>query len=150
MHDKIHPIGWLNQDVTYKAVYDFLNCLLVSPCYGWMNSNATMREVTQERANELSASLKNLTETNTFENITLHYIDFPLQQVIDIWHSMGGETWQLIEPVDGFHPNQIANSLLAKVVWENLENSTNMSYWIPPKNPYNDEITRIFGDQGGY
>eukprot|EP01084_Bolivina_argentea_P110558 197377_1 len=148
MHDKIHPIGWLNQDVTYSALYDYLNCLLISPCYGWMNSNATMRQVTQQRADELSESLKNLTETETFENITLQYIDFPLGQVIDIWHSMGGETWQLIEPVDGFHPNQIANSLLAQVVWSNLKQ--NMSHWIPPENQFNDEITKIFGDQGGY
>jgi len=23
------------------------------------------------------------------------------------WHKMGGEPWQLIEPVDGFHPSQV-------------------------------------------
>lgn len=23
------------------------------------------------------------------------------------WHRMGGEPWQLIEPVDGFHPSQV-------------------------------------------
>ena len=58
MHDRIHPIGWLNQDVTYTDLYDYLNCLQVSPCYGWMNSNATMRELTTQRAMELTQLMK--------------------------------------------------------------------------------------------
>ena len=36
MHDLIHPIGQLHQDVTYKDFYDYLNCLQISPCAGWM------------------------------------------------------------------------------------------------------------------
>lgn len=38
LHDSIHPLN-----VTYKAVYDFLNCLKISPCWGWLNSNDTVR-----------------------------------------------------------------------------------------------------------
>ncbi len=39
MHDRIHPLGSTNKDVPYSAMYDFLNCLEISPCMGWMNSN---------------------------------------------------------------------------------------------------------------
>jgi len=39
--NQTHPIG-----VTYETLYDYLNCLEISPCWGWMNSNATIREMT--------------------------------------------------------------------------------------------------------
>lgn len=38
LHDEIHPLN-----VTYRTVYDFLNCLKISPCWGWLNSNDTVR-----------------------------------------------------------------------------------------------------------
>ena len=55
MHTRIHPLG-----VPYTAVYDFLNCLAISPCRGWLTSNATMRAATQQRADQLSAVLQTL------------------------------------------------------------------------------------------
>jgi acyloxyacyl hydrolase len=61
---------------------------------------------------------------------------------------MGGEGWQLIEPVDGFHMNQIANYLYADLIWDTL--SARVPSWFGSVNPYNDEIAKIFGDQGGY
>lgn len=27
--------------------------------------------------------------------------------VLDEWKKLGGEDWQLLEPVDGFHSNQV-------------------------------------------
>jgi acyloxyacyl hydrolase len=60
MHDKIHPVGKLRQDVTYAQVYDYLNCLEISPCGGWMTTNETLRNLTQQRADELSAVLKDV------------------------------------------------------------------------------------------
>lgn len=45
---RYHPLGELNQDVKYKDVYTYLNCLQISPCTGWMNSNATLRDLTSE------------------------------------------------------------------------------------------------------
>ena len=41
MHNRTHPLG-----ITYEAMYDYLNCLGISPCAGWMNSNATIRNNT--------------------------------------------------------------------------------------------------------
>ena len=34
LQDAIHPLN-----VTYPNVYDFLNCLEISPCWGWLNTN---------------------------------------------------------------------------------------------------------------
>lgn len=28
--------------------------------------------------------------------------------VIEEWRKRGGQPWQLIEPVDGFHPNEVS------------------------------------------
>ena len=68
--------------------------------------------------------------------------------MFQIWEAMGGEDWQLIEPVDGFHMNQIANYLLSD---EMLKIFTEKHpEWLGPINQYNDKIKEIFGDQGGY
>lgn len=50
MFNRTHPIG-----CTYAELYDYLNCLQISPCWGWMNSNATVRAETSIRARQLSA-----------------------------------------------------------------------------------------------
>ena len=34
LHADIHPLN-----VKYESVYNFLNCLEISPCWGWLNSN---------------------------------------------------------------------------------------------------------------
>ncbi len=49
--------------------YDFLNCLDASPCYGWMNSNATVRNATQALANRLSAVYPQIVATEKFRNL---------------------------------------------------------------------------------
>ena len=41
LHNSTHPLN-----VTYEQVYDFLNCLKISPCWGWLNSNETVRNFT--------------------------------------------------------------------------------------------------------
>jgi len=148
MHDRIHPLGELRQDVTYENLYDYLNCLEISPCWGWLNSNATVRLETQRIANELSAVYQQVIAQNSYSHFNMTYIDCPVKEMVDVWESQGGEAWQLIEPVDGFHPNQIGNALIADYVWQEFEN--NLPYLIPPLNPHNDEIEQLFGDQGGY
>ena len=96
----------------------------------------------------LSGLVRKVTETHKFKNFDMAYVDFPLQNIIDQWIAMGGEPWQLIEPVDGFHTNQYAHALYADNIWEILEKQ--YPDWIGPINPFNDAITKIFGDQGGY
>lgn len=148
LHDRIHPLGALRNDVTYTQLYDFLNCLQISPCFGWMNSNATWRSLTTERAMNLSRALKDLTENTTFKNFKVYYMDAPVDKVLEEWQQNGGEIWQLIEPVDGFHPNQHANDLTAKIFWDMLVQK--YPEIIPPVNPFNNLIEERFGDQGGY
>ncbi len=64
------------------------------------------------------------------------------------WKAKGGEYWQLIEAVDGFHINQYANAIVSDILWDFIEK--NHPDWLGPINPYNDMIAEIFGDQGGY
>lgn len=53
LHNLTHPL-----EVTYATVYDFLNCLRISPCWGWLNTNNTIRNFTTERARNLSKVYK--------------------------------------------------------------------------------------------
>ena len=53
-----------------------------------------------------------------------------------------------LQPVDGFHPSQTGNYLLAYELWQDL--LANRPSWLGPVNPHNAEIARIFGAQGGY
>jgi acyloxyacyl hydrolase len=41
LHGTMHPL-----QIPYDNVYDFLNCLQISPCAGWLNTNATIRKRT--------------------------------------------------------------------------------------------------------
>ena len=145
LHDRIHPLGSTRGDVTYSDMYDYLNCLQISPCFGWMNSNETWRNLTSERAMELTQTLQKLIQETEYRNIKVHYVPVLLKEVFDTWK---GDKADLIEPVDGFHPSQITNAIIANVTWEYLkENYPNA---IPPQNPYNELIEKKFGDQGGY
>ena len=69
-------------------------------------------------------------------------------KVLAKWESNGGEAWQLIEPIDGFHINQNANALIADEIWAILEEQR--GNWLGPINPFNDEIIKIFGNQNGH
>eukprot|EP01133_Synstelium_polycarpum_P005655 gene5655-6525_t len=141
--NRTHPIG-----TTYEQVYDFLNCLEVSPCWGWMNPNETIRNAVSARAAELSAVYDVLIKNYTFTHFDMQYYDFPFPTINAEWIAQGGETWQLIEPIDGFHPNQIANYLIAGVFWDNL--MKDHPDWLGEVNPNNAIIQQQFGDQGGY
>lgn len=148
MATRIHPIGSTNKDVTYSNFYDYLNCLQISPCFGWMNTDAYWRNATTARAEELNQVYGDIIKNHTYANFDMTYLDCPMEQVISLWESMGGQSWEIIEPVDGFHPNQIANALLAEVTYNLL--MANFSYLIPPINPNNQKIAQQFGTQGGY
>eukprot|EP00026_Physarum_polycephalum_P007804 Phypoly_transcript_07872.p1 GENE.Phypoly_transcript_07872~~Phypoly_transcript_07872.p1 ORF type:complete len:447 (+),score=71.22 Phypoly_transcript_07872:193-1533(+) len=148
MANRIHPIGQLNNDVTYSDFYDYMNCLEISPCFGWMNSDAYWRNATTQRAFELNQVYQDIIANHTYKNFDMHYFDCPMEEVLATWISEGGQAWEIIEPVDGFHPNQIANALLAQTQWNKL--LANYSFLVPPINPNNAQITQLFGDQGGY
>jgi len=146
MSERIHPIGAWDKNVKYRDFYDYLNCLQISPCFGWMNSDAYWRNATSQRAAELNEVYDIIMSNNTFKNFDMAYFGCPLEAVIELWKQQGGEPYQLIEPVDGFHPTQIANELTVEVLWQ-LYTQNGL---LPPINPYNSMIEQLFGDQGGY
>ncbi len=146
LHDKIHPIGSFRNDVTYTQLYDYLNCLEISPCFGWMNSNETWRNRTTERAFELNDAFASLVTKETFKNFKAYYMDPAIKEIFRRWIAAGGQPSELIEPVDGFHPSQITQALNTVVSFEELAKMGAL----PPANPFNDEIAKKFGDQGGY
>ncbi|NXC56947.1 AOAH hydrolase, partial [Aleadryas rufinucha] len=148
LHDRYHPLGQLNKDVTYSQLYSFLDCLQVSPCSGWLTPNETLRNLTSERALQLSNVLKEIARSEKFANFDVFYMDFPLRQTAEEWRKIGGEPWQLIEPVDGFHPSQIAAAIGTGITWQKV-----LHEWpqvLGKENPFNDQIEAIFKDQGGY
>ena len=68
--------------------------------------------------------------------------------VMDEWKAQGGQAWEVIEPVDGFHPSQVGQYLSAQFIHNLL--ATNHAQVLGKKNPYNQKIKEVFGDQGGY
>jgi acyloxyacyl hydrolase len=104
--------------------------------------------MTSDIAALLSMVIKNVTLTNKFKNYDMIYYDFPFDQVIQQWVNSGGEPWQLLEPIDGFHVNQYAHGIIGETIWAYFEK--NLPDWLGPVNENNDLIAKLFGDQGGY
>lgn len=141
--DHTHPSG-----VTYSQYYDFSNCIEASFCWGWLNTNATVRDLTTQRAMQLNQVWQSVLSNYTAKNYDSAYYDFPAQPIWDQWVAAGKDPYDLIEPADGFHPNQMLHSLLGDWLWNTL--LQDHADWLGEENPNNDQITQIFGDQGGY
>jgi acyloxyacyl hydrolase len=148
LHDRVHPLGRVGPPITYAQVYSYLSCLQISPCNGWLTSNDTLRALTSQRAVDLSGAIHDATYAYSPRNFDVAYLDFPFDQAIQEWAAQGGETWQLIESVDGFHISQYGHAVTSDVLWSWLQ--TNKPQWLPPSNPRNADIERVFKDQGGY
>ncbi|CAF0849277.1 unnamed protein product [Brachionus calyciflorus] len=146
LSQRAHPIGRVKNDVTYSDVYTYLSCLQISPCNGWMTTNDTLRKMTTDYAVMLSDIVKDIALNYNYKHFDMLYTDVPIRQMMDIWESMGGERWQLIESVDGFHINQNGNILLADLYWDILSKSN--PDWIGPENQFNNDIIKLFGNQG--
>ncbi|KAL8616314.1 hypothetical protein ACOMHN_056257 [Nucella lapillus] len=150
LHDRVHPIARHWNTFTYADYFDFFNCVQVSSCTGWMNTNATIRSMTAQRAKELSAVLQDIAQQRgkTYTNLDVFYMDYPLNKAIEIWKSKGGKIWELLDLVDGFHSNQYGQALVAGVLWEEAERIAPGVFG--PTNPNNARIKQLFGDQGSY
>ncbi len=144
---RIHPVGSLHNDITYSHFYDYLNCLQISPCFGWLNSNETWRNLTTERAMQLNNAFRDVVANNSFKNIKVVYIDPPISEGIKMWEKEGKDASELIEPVDGFHPSQAGHALNTELTFKIL---AEMEGILPKINPHNDRIKNKFGDQGGH
>jgi acyloxyacyl hydrolase len=87
LHDWTHPLN-----VTYADVYDFLNCLKISPCWGWLNTNDTVRRFTTQRAQNLSKVYQQIiSEGHKFNNFDVVYYDFPAMEILERKVMEGGD-----------------------------------------------------------
>jgi len=137
LHNDIHPLN-----ITYTKVYDYLNCLGISPCWGWLNSNETVRNMSTDHAMLLNSVYSEiLAEKHNYNNFDLAYYDFPAKTIMDLWVSQGGKVSDLVERIDGFHPNQRFNAMLADWIWQQLE--TDHPAWIGSVNPHNEIIDSL-------
>lgn len=145
LNNETHPLG-----VPFPRVYDFLNCIQVNPCWGWLNTNPTIRKKTTEIAMSLNRVYKQImNETGgRYKNFDMLYYEYPAKEIMDYWLSIGGNPADLIEHVDGFHPGEMFHSLLAEWMWDKIQ--TNKPHWLGKENPYNEKIKFYFGDQGGH
>lgn len=148
LHNRYYPLGQLNKDITYEQVYSFLSCLQINPCQGWMSTNETLRNLTSARALQLSRVMEEIAVSQKFASFDIHYMDFPYEKIAELWKKQMGDGWQLIEPVDGFHPNQIALALQAQIVWQEV--LQNWPEVFGKENPFNEAIEKKFGNQGGH
>ena len=101
----------------YPAFYDYMTCMGVNPCWGWLNTNETWRNATQARADELNVEYGKLVgqRRGEFKNFKLLYFDPDLEPMIGKYMALGGD-WEridCIEPCDGFHPSQPLHELYA-------------------------------------
>ena len=139
MRNQQHPIG-----TTYKTLYDWLNCLQVSPCFGWLNSDGAIRRQTTEYANKLNDQYRKIqAQSKTlFKNIDYFFYDADYNVLFGSYLKAGYPGTNLIEKVDGFHPSQAGNAAFAITFFKYLED--NHPSAIGGVNPHNAEIDAMF------
>jgi len=106
-----------------------------------MTPNATLRDFTSNRAFELSQVAKKIVETESYNNFDMVYYDYDIEAAMDLHVSRGGEKWQVIEVVDGFHPSTTAMSLTAEIFWKYLMEDKPEIFG--ERNPFNEQIKQV-------
>ena len=142
-HAQQHPIG-----ATYPEIYQYLTCNECSPCNGWMTENATFRDVTSAWAMRLSAVHREIAARANYSNFEVGFVQPDFGGWFRQYAAGGGDPMDLIEPSDGFHPDQLLQAIIAEQLWLHLEREHPDA--LGPVNPHNAEIQRLFGDQGGF
>jgi len=141
--EREHPLK-----VKYKNVYAFLTCNDANPCQTWLTLNETIRNQCSFRAEELSNTTEKIVKEHKFENIELAYAPFNLTKGYEECRRRGVPYHNLIEEVDGFHQSQFGHEIQSIVLFrEMLQNNPS---WIGEINPFNNEIERLFKNQGGH
>ncbi len=87
---------------------------------------------------ELNEQYKKVIAENTFINFDFVLNTDYFDHVIEKAKEMGFSTKDLFEPVDGFHPNQLANKLMGDYLWDFLLETK--PKWVGKKNPHNSKI----------
>ena len=113
-----------------------------------MTPNETARILTDKRAQELNGVYKKIIDEKPYNNFKMAFKPFPIPEIEAKWKLIGKPLSDFVEPVDGFHPSQEAQSAMADDIWEWLEKEHPEA--LGDINPHNDLIEMLFGDQGGY
>jgi len=144
-----YPNNTIGGNITYAILWDYINCLEISPCWGWLNSNATIRNLTIAWAQSLDNVFIDLVSTlKNYTRFDLTYLVNPDVINTNNWVAQGGQAYELLEWVGGGHPSQLQHEMTALQLWNDLE--TKYPHIIGPVNPNNAEIEKLFGNQGGY
>eukprot|EP00761_Pharyngomonas_kirbyi_P003171 gb/GECH01003175.1/.p1 GENE.gb/GECH01003175.1/~~gb/GECH01003175.1/.p1 ORF type:complete len:556 (+),score=145.26 gb/GECH01003175.1/:1-1668(+) len=146
MAHKTHPLG-----VSYSDFYQFLSCTGANPCQTWLTPDEATRNATSARAAELSKIMADVAANHHFDNLSVFYIDFVeiLEEALKELEKEGLPPSILISQFDGFHPSLFpGHRVLANKMWDKVK--TYHPEFIGNRNPNNDVIKQIFGDQGGY
>jgi len=152
MHDKPYPYF----DITYGDLWRLLSDLstggsdnrTLNPCWGWLNDDASWRNATTQRAQQLNSVYHYIIQNYKFQHFDMYYMDHPDAQIIQDWVKSGNDAKDLFQEVGGAHPSQTASILLADAIWNYVEK--NWPQLLGPVNPHNTEIEKMFGNQGGY
>jgi len=144
MHNQTHPLF----GVTYERLWMWVGCLLISPCWGWLNSDPEARNRTCQRANELNEQFPKIIASQKYKHFDMHYLGNFLEQNVKTWKSQGGDPSELFEIVGGGHPSQLDQELTAAAIWNVMVSEYPET--IGAVNPNNAKIQKLFGDQGGY
>jgi len=122
----------------------------LNPCWAWLNPLSYWRDLATTQADHLEATFPKLIEDEqkNLKNIKVYYMEHPSKYVLPAWMAKGNPAKHLFEPDDGAHPSQTANVLWADFIWNYMEK--NWPEIIGPVNPFNAQIEKMFGNQGGY
>ena len=138
--DEIHISG-----VTYAKFFDFELCIGKQNdfvCANTHSSNDAIRNSTYQRARELNQVSRDVLNNFTVTSFDSVYYAFPTQAN---FNSVGVNLTDIISQVDGYHLNQLGQTLIADYLWNNL--NTDRPQWIGAPNPNNGAIAQIFQSQ---
>ena len=144
-----HPIGHYYNNMKVGYLYNYVSCLKITPCKGWLTPNKQIRNRTTQRATQLSKAAKAIVkdaknDPNLFPNLKINYYDFDLNKMMNNWLDRGGYApFQIVDGFDGFHPSQIGMSLQADYIWEDVVRKN--SLLSGKVNKFNFEIFEKFG-----
>ena len=133
--------------MTYRNVWDLMNCNGANPGFGWLDANESYRDHTNQLAQNLSNVLADIAvkHDQTFASFDLTYVENPDQEIVDEHLAAGGDYAQLIEWVGGGHPSQTLHARTAKKIWEKLE--AIRPDVLGPVNPHNAKIDALLTAQ---
>eukprot|EP00698_Gefionella_okellyi_P023495 TRINITY_DN8044_c0_g1_i1.p1 TRINITY_DN8044_c0_g1~~TRINITY_DN8044_c0_g1_i1.p1 ORF type:complete len:587 (+),score=106.89 TRINITY_DN8044_c0_g1_i1:57-1817(+) len=135
-------------NTTYAALWEFVSCLGINPCWGWLNPDPYWRNYTINLAAQLNAVFPKIVAEQKYANFDLHYLGNHQRANINSWVASGGEAWQMLEWIGGGHPSQLNHEMDVEALWNAILEVAPEA--LGPVNPHNADIEKLFGDQGGY